>query len=372
MNDCLRNIESFLVSSNGKEKKEKKKIIIQVTRNGFRQKMLIYGLLLGNIVHLAIGDYVPGDGLFLYGFSLLVDESSLTGESEFVAIIAKNPFLLFGTKVQDGSCKMLVTTVGMRTQWGKLRATLREGGDDETPLQVKLNGVATFIEKIGLSLGGDFIPEYKVVKLIKVEPFNSAKQRMRVVIQFPQGGYRAHIIGASKIVLASCKKVLDVVVNVDFLYDVTTNHLKDTIESFAKEALNTLCLAYMEVEVDFSANQQIPSDGYTCIRIVGIKDPFRPGVKESVAVCRSAGMSYYWIAIECGIGIAIEGLEFGEKSLKQMTELIPRIQHIFHIIGYGCTSCISSKGGITFTKTLETFTHPNTLVDRYKRHRIFD
>ena len=62
----------------------------------------------------------------------------------------KSPFLLSGTKVQDGSCKMMITTVGMRTQWGKLMATLSEGGDDETPLQVKLNGVETIIGKIGL------------------------------------------------------------------------------------------------------------------------------------------------------------------------------------------------------------------------------
>ncbi|KAL0396156.1 UNVERIFIED_CONTAM: Calcium-transporting ATPase 2, plasma membrane-type [Sesamum calycinum] len=130
--------------------KEKKKISIQVTRNGCRQKMSIYELLPGDIVHLAIGDQVPADGLFLSGFSVLIDESSLTGESEPVIVNAENPFLLSGTKVQDGACKMLVTTVGMRTQWGKLMATLSEGGDDETPLQVKLNGVATLIGKIGL------------------------------------------------------------------------------------------------------------------------------------------------------------------------------------------------------------------------------
>ncbi|KAL0921764.1 hypothetical protein M5K25_008871 [Dendrobium thyrsiflorum] len=496
--------------------KEKKKITIQVTRNGFRQKMSIYDLLPGDIVHLAIGDQVPADGLFLSGFSLLIDESSLTGESEPVAVTAENPFLLSGTKVQDGSCKMLVTTVGMRTQWGKLMATLSEGGDDETPLQVKLNGVATIIGKIGLffavvtfavmaqslfwhkfnagtllswtgddalqlleyfaiavtivvvavpeglplavtlslafamkkmmndkalvrhlaacetmgsatticsdktgtlttnhmtvvkacicgninelsnpsdassmcsqlpqkvsnilmqsifnntggeivtnqqrkieilgtptetailefglSLGGDFIAEREAVNLIKVEPFNSAKKRMGVVIQLPQGGYRAHCKGASEIVLASCDKVLDAAGNVVPLDDATANHLRDTIESFAKEALRTLCLAYMEVEDDFSANQQIPSDGYTCIGIVGIKDPVRPGVKESVAVCRSAGIAVRMvtgdnintakaIARECGIltddGIAIEGPEFREKSLEQMMELIPRIQ----------------------------------------------
>lgn len=52
--------------------------------------------------------------------------------------------------MQDGSGKMLVTTVGMRTEWGNLMETLSEGGEDETPLQVKLNGVATIIGKIGL------------------------------------------------------------------------------------------------------------------------------------------------------------------------------------------------------------------------------
>ncbi|XP_057730424.1 calcium-transporting ATPase 2, plasma membrane-type-like isoform X3 [Arachis stenosperma] len=130
--------------------KEKKKISVQITRNGYRQKMSIYSLLPGDMVHLAIGDQVPADGLFVSGFSVLIDESSLTGESEPVMVTSQNPFLLSGTKVQDGSCTMMVTTVGMRTQWGKLMATLSEGGDDETPLQVKLNGVATIIGKIGL------------------------------------------------------------------------------------------------------------------------------------------------------------------------------------------------------------------------------
>jgi Ca2+-transporting ATPase len=63
---------------------------------------------------------------------------------------SENPCMLSGTEVQDGSCKMMVATVGMRTQCDKLMATLSEGGDDETPLQVKLNGVAIIIGKIGL------------------------------------------------------------------------------------------------------------------------------------------------------------------------------------------------------------------------------
>jgi P-type Ca2+ transporter type 2C len=130
--------------------KEKKKIFVHVTRNGSRQKVSIYDLVVGDIVHLSIGDQVPADGLFVSGYSLLIDESSLSGECDPVYITREKPFLLAGTKVQDGSAKMVITAVGMRTEWGRLMSTLSQGGEDETPLQVKLNGVATLIGKIGL------------------------------------------------------------------------------------------------------------------------------------------------------------------------------------------------------------------------------
>ncbi|EOY09204.1 Autoinhibited Ca2+-ATPase 11 isoform 1 [Theobroma cacao] len=131
--------------------REKKKIYVQVTRDGRRQQVSIYDLVIGDVVHLGIGDQVPADGLFISGYSLQIDESSLSGEIDPVDIYEQHPFLLSGTKVRDGSGKMLVTAVGMRTEWGKLMETLNEGGEDETPLQVKLNGVATIIGKIGLT-----------------------------------------------------------------------------------------------------------------------------------------------------------------------------------------------------------------------------
>ncbi|CAL9236485.1 unnamed protein product [Arabidopsis halleri] len=131
--------------------REKKKIIVQVTRDGNRQEISIHDLVVGDVVHLSIGDQVPADGIFISGYNLEIDESSLSGESEPSHVNKEKPFLLSGTKVQNGSAKMLVTTVGMRTEWGKLMETLVDGGEDETPLQVKLNGVATIIGKIGLT-----------------------------------------------------------------------------------------------------------------------------------------------------------------------------------------------------------------------------
>ncbi|KAL5760390.1 hypothetical protein ACOSP7_018906 [Xanthoceras sorbifolium] len=131
--------------------KEKKNIVVQVSRDGARQKVSIYDLVVGDIVHLSIGDQIPADGILISGYNLSIDESSLSGEAEPVGVNKDRPFLLSGTKVQDGSGKMLVTAVGMRTEWGRLMVTLSEGGEDETPLQVKLNGVATIVGKIGLA-----------------------------------------------------------------------------------------------------------------------------------------------------------------------------------------------------------------------------
>ncbi|KAG0481691.1 hypothetical protein HPP92_012549 [Vanilla planifolia] len=156
--------------------REKKKIAMQVTRDSYRQKVSIYDLVVGDIVHLSIGDQVPTDGLYISGYSLSIDESSLTGETDPVYASHEKPFLLAGTKVQDGSAKMLVTAVGMRTEWGRLMETLSQGGDDETPLQVKLNGVATIIGKIGLAFATlTFIVlliRFLVVKSIRVGLLN--------------------------------------------------------------------------------------------------------------------------------------------------------------------------------------------------------
>ena len=47
--------------------KEKKKIFIQVTRQGCRQKVSIYDLVVGDVVHLSVGDQIAADGLYING-----------------------------------------------------------------------------------------------------------------------------------------------------------------------------------------------------------------------------------------------------------------------------------------------------------------
>ncbi|CAA6670351.1 unnamed protein product [Spirodela intermedia] len=124
----------------------------QVVRGGRRIEVSIFDLVVGDVIPLKIGDQVPADGLFISGYSLAIDESSMTGESKIVHKNLKAPFLMSGCKVADGYGTMLVTAVGINTEWGLLMASISEDTGEETPLQVRLNGVATFIGIVGLSV----------------------------------------------------------------------------------------------------------------------------------------------------------------------------------------------------------------------------
>ncbi|KAJ0566819.1 putative P-type Ca(2+) transporter [Helianthus annuus] len=120
-----------------------------------------------------------------------------------------------------------------------------------------------------------------------------------------------------------------------------TEVITDVIEEFAKDALRTLCLAYMDVEGGFDNGNNIPESGYTLIAVFGIKDPLRPGVKEAVEICLAAGITVRMvtgdnintakaIAKECGIltdgGLAIEGPEFRTKTADELNEIAPKLQ----------------------------------------------
>ena len=128
-------------------------IKVQVVRQGRRQPVSIFQLVVGDIVCLNIGDQVPGDGVLVEGHSLKVDESSMTGESDHVEIHEKdNPFLFSGTKISDGFGTMVVTSVGMNTAWGEMMSSIRRELEEQTPLQARLDKLASSIGKLGLAV----------------------------------------------------------------------------------------------------------------------------------------------------------------------------------------------------------------------------
>uniref|UniRef100_A0A3Q7I6T1 Cation-transporting P-type ATPase N-terminal domain-containing protein n=1 Tax=Solanum lycopersicum TaxID=4081 RepID=A0A3Q7I6T1_SOLLC len=131
--------------------KVSKNIPVEAVRKGRRQQISIFEIVVGDVICLKIGDQVPADGILVQGHSLQVDESSMTGESDHVAInLRQNPFLISGTKIADGYGMMLVTSVGMNTTWGEMMSQISSDSNEQTPLQERLNKLTTSIGKVGL------------------------------------------------------------------------------------------------------------------------------------------------------------------------------------------------------------------------------
>ncbi|WP_271812327.1 cation-translocating P-type ATPase [Clostridium beijerinckii] len=125
--------------------------VAKVFRNNQKLEIPSRELLVGDILYLDAGDYVSADGRILESFSLQVNESSLTGESEsvlkFIDVINKDDIsigdrknmVFSGSFVTYGRGVVLVTSIGMNTEIGKIANLLESAKEKKTPLQVGLD-----------------------------------------------------------------------------------------------------------------------------------------------------------------------------------------------------------------------------------------
>ncbi|XP_028567285.2 plasma membrane calcium-transporting ATPase 3 isoform X5 [Podarcis muralis] len=103
-----------------------------VIRNGQQVQIPVAELVAGDIAQIKYGDLLPADGVLIQGNDLKIDESSLTGESDHVRkSVEKDPMLLSGTHVMEGSGRMVVTAVGVNSQTGIIFTLLGAGGEEE-------------------------------------------------------------------------------------------------------------------------------------------------------------------------------------------------------------------------------------------------
>jgi Ca2+-transporting ATPase len=137
---------------------------INVIRSGRVREISVYDVLVGDVVKLEAGDMIPVDGILIQGHGIKCDESSATGESDLLKkttgdeafrAIEKHenlkkidPFILSGAKVSEGVGSFMVTATGVHSSYGKTMMSLREDSE-VTPLQNKLNILATYIAKLG-------------------------------------------------------------------------------------------------------------------------------------------------------------------------------------------------------------------------------
>ncbi|XP_027164866.1 calcium-transporting ATPase 12, plasma membrane-type-like [Coffea eugenioides] len=131
--------------------KARDKFSVSVIRNGQQMRISVFEAVVGDIICLKTGDQVPADGLFIDGNPLQVNESCIAAWRESVEINEScNPFFLSGTKVINGSARMLVTAVGINTEWGKMLSSKSYDIEERTPLQRKLRELTIQISKVGL------------------------------------------------------------------------------------------------------------------------------------------------------------------------------------------------------------------------------
>ena len=130
----------------------------KVLRSGAIQTIPSRELVVGDIVLLEAGDYIPADVRILESMNLKVEEASLTGESVPVekeiaamdheaSLADRHNMGYMGTVVTYGRGRAVVIGTGMDTEIGKIAEMISSFEEQSTPLQEKL---ASFGKVLGL------------------------------------------------------------------------------------------------------------------------------------------------------------------------------------------------------------------------------
>lgn len=137
---------------------------VKVLRDGAPLMLSHEDIVVGDILLLAAGDKIPADGRLVQSMGLAADESTLTGEStparkdadhipacEKTPLAERSNMLYSGTYIISGFCRLLVTAVGDKTEFGKIARELSIIDKSTTPLQEKLGRLGRTITLFGVT-----------------------------------------------------------------------------------------------------------------------------------------------------------------------------------------------------------------------------
>ncbi|KAJ3586548.1 hypothetical protein NHX12_012945 [Muraenolepis orangiensis] len=132
-----------------------------VVRKGNVIQIPVADMVVGDMAQVKYGDLLPADGILVQSNDLKIDESSLTGESDQVnKSVDKDPMLLSGTHVMEGSGRMLVTAVGVNSQTGIIFTLLGKQPDgavenNQNKAKKQDGGVAMEMQPLKSAEGGE-------------------------------------------------------------------------------------------------------------------------------------------------------------------------------------------------------------------------
>ena len=132
-----------------------------VIRAGKMSRILVKGLVPGDVVYLDAGDKVPADARVIEETSLQIIESSLTGESvpekKGVEVVAEETpladrtnMVYMGTIVVYGNCRAVVTGTGQDTELGRISGLVQKRPEDP-PIKIKFQELAKQLALVVLS-----------------------------------------------------------------------------------------------------------------------------------------------------------------------------------------------------------------------------
>lgn len=137
---------------------------VRVIRNGHVCEVPRKEVVVGDVVLLETGEEVPADGKLMEATSLLINESSLTGEPSTSKTTDEAHFhkdatyadnmVMRGTTVLDGNGVMEVISIGDATEIGKVAQQSMEETHEETPLNQQLAKLAKLIGNVGFAVAG--------------------------------------------------------------------------------------------------------------------------------------------------------------------------------------------------------------------------
>lgn len=136
---------------------------VNTLRNGKNISIKSTELVPGDVVFLSEGERIPADCIVLEPSNFSVDESILTGESEYVMKVSttqsekstdywKKDILYAGTLCVFGKCTAIVKFTGINTEYGKIGKAISEAKDEPTPLQKKVSILVKNIAIAGVIL----------------------------------------------------------------------------------------------------------------------------------------------------------------------------------------------------------------------------
>ncbi|RGD44116.1 calcium-translocating P-type ATPase, SERCA-type [Erysipelotrichaceae bacterium AM07-12] len=135
-----------------------------VLRDGYLKEINSEDLVVGDIVELEAGRYIPADMRLLTSTNLKVEESTLTGESEAIEkqadivypdemhIADQRNMVFMSTYVTYGKAQGMVVRCGMDSEVGKIARMLDETKEDMTPLQQRLAHLSKILGMLSLGV----------------------------------------------------------------------------------------------------------------------------------------------------------------------------------------------------------------------------